>query len=255
MLRYRLIIEYDGGPFQGWQRQDSGPTVQEALETAIMQFSGEPVTVFGAGRTDSGVHARGQVAHFDLQKDVPADTVRNALNHHLRPQPISVLDVAVADPEFHARFDAVGRHYLYRIINRPTPLALDVERAWRVPRLLDYEAMAQAAEVLVGHHDFTTFRSTRCQAKSPVKTLDVLNVTSAGETIGDMNLGQTIEIRASARSFLHNQVRSMAGSLKLVGEGRWTPQDMRDALEACDRKACGPVAPPDGLYLLQVDYD
>jgi tRNA pseudouridine38-40 synthase len=245
MLRYRPLLEYDGGPFAGWQRQDNGPSVQGALEDAIFQLSGERVTVIGAGRTDAGVHARGQVAHFDLAKEFPPDTVRDALNHYLRPSPVAVLDAAHAASDFHARFSAVARHYRYRIVCRRAPLALDLGRAWHVMRALDDKRMHEAAQVLVGSHDFTTFRAAECQAKSPVKTLDRLDVRAAGEEIS---------IEASARSFLHNQVRSLVGTLKLVGEGKWTARDVADALAARDRSRCGPVAPAEGLYLMRVDY-
>lgn len=245
MPRYRLTLEYDGGLFAGWQRQDNGPSVQAALEAAIASFSGEEVTVTGAGRTDAGVHARGQAAHFDLVKAFPADTVRDALNHFLRPERVAVLTAAVAAPDFHARFSAVARHYRYRIVCRRAPLALDLGRAWHVMRALDAQAMHVAAQGLIGRHDFTTFRAAECQAKSPVKTLDRLNVSADGEDVF---------IDASARSFLHNQVRSLVGTLKLVGEGKWTSNDVREALDARDRARCGPVAPPDGLYLMRVDY-
>lgn len=245
MPRYKLTIEYDGGPFVGWQMQANGRSVQQALAEAATGFSGETVTVYGAGRTDAGVHALGQVAHIDLAGHWPADTVRDALNAHLRPEPVAVVSAERAAAEFDARFSATQRHYLYVIANRRAPLALERGRVWQVARELDATAMHEAAQVLVGNHDFTTFRSTECQAKSPVKTLDRLDVS---------RLGERVEIRASARSFLHNQVRSLAGSLKLVGEGRWTAGDLRAKLEAKDRKACGPVAPPDGLYLVRVDY-
>jgi len=246
MPRYRLTLEYDGAPFVGWQRQDNGPSVQAALEEAIFKFSSERVTVMGAGRTDAGVHALGQVAHFDLEKEFTPDKVRDALNHFLRPDPVVVLDATVADADFHARFSATRRHYLYRILCRRAPPALEKSRVWHVVRELDAATMHQAALALVGNHDFTTFRAAECQAKSPVKTLDRLDVSRAGEEI---------HINASARSFLHHQVRSMVGSLKLVGEGKWRPRDLRDALAARDRSACGPVAPPDGLYLVRVDCD
>jgi tRNA pseudouridine38-40 synthase len=245
MPRYRLILEYDGGPFAGWQRQENGPSVQGALEDAIFRLSAERVTVTGAGRTDAGVHALGQAAHFDVEKAFAAEKVRDALNHHLRPAPVAVLEAAVAAPEFHARFSAVGRHYLYRILCRRAPPVLERGRVWHVVRDLDADAMQTAAQHLLRQHDFTTFRSSECQAKSPIKTLDRLEVRRAGNEI---------HIEASARSFLHNQVRSMVGSLKLVGEGKWRPDDMRAALEAKERAACGPVAPPDGLYLVRVDY-
>jgi tRNA pseudouridine38-40 synthase len=245
MPRYRLTVEYDGGPFSGWQRQDNGPSVQAALEDAIFALASERVTVTGAGRTDAGVHARGQAAHFDLAKDFPPDTIRDALNHYLRPQPVAVLTADVAAEDFHARFSATGRHYRYRIVCRRAPLTLDAGHAWHVMRALDAKAMHGAAQTLVGLHDFTTFRAAECQAKSPVKTLDRLDVSAHGEDIF---------IDASARSFLHNQVRSLVGTLKLVGDGKWTARDVADALEARDRARCGPVAPPDGLYLMRVDY-
>jgi tRNA pseudouridine38-40 synthase len=245
MPRYRLTLEYDGGPFAGWQRQEGQPSVQAAIEEAIFKLSAERVTVSGAGRTDAGVHARGQVAHFDLVKEFPPETVRDAVNAHLRPAPISVVDAAVAAADFHARFSAIGRHYEYRILNRRAPPALDLGHVWHVMHALDAEAMHRAAQVLVGNHDFTTFRSTMCQAKSPVKTLDRLDVARHGNEI---------VIYASARSFLHHQVRSIAGTLKLVGEGKWNAKDVARALEARDRSACGPVAPPEGLTLIKVDY-
>jgi tRNA pseudouridine38-40 synthase len=244
-MRYRLTLEYDGTPFVGWQRQDNGPSVQGALEAAIEKLAGERVTVIGAGRTDAGVHALGQVAHFDLAKTFEPGKVRDALNYHLRPDPVSVLDAAEANEEFHARFSAVGRHYLFRILNRRSPPALDVDKVWHVSSRLDAEAMHAAAQFLVGHHDFTTFRAAECQAQSPVKTLDRLDVSQRGEEI---------HIQASARSFLHHQIRSFAGTLKLVGEGKWQPREVKKALEARDRAACGPVAPPEGLYLVKVDY-
>lgn len=245
MPRYRITLEYDGAPFVGWQRQDNGPSVQGALEDAIAKLSATRVTVTGAGRTDAGVHALGQVAHFDLEKDYPPDKIQGALNYHLRPAPVSVLEAAVADSEFHARFSAMGRHYLFRILNRRSPPALDRGKVWHVAAPLDSEAMHAAAQFLVGHHDFTTFRAAECQARSPVKTLDGLAVFRRGEEI---------HIEASARSFLHHQIRSFAGTLKLVGEGKWQPRAVKRALEARDRAACGPVSPPDGLYLVKVDY-
>ncbi len=244
-MRYRLTIEYDGGPFFGWQRQSDGPSVQGALETAIEKLSGERVTVTGAGRTDSGVHALGQVAHFDLVKEFDAGKVRDALNHYLRPDPVVVLDAAATDSEFHARFSAKARHYLFRILNRRAPPALEDGRVWHVSPRLDVDAMHAAAQFLIGTHDFTTFRAAECQSPSPVKTLDRLDVSDRADEI---------HIEASARSFLHHQIRSFAGTLKLVGEGKWTPLDVKKALEARDRTACGPVSPPDGLYLVRVDY-
>jgi tRNA pseudouridine38-40 synthase len=245
MPRYKLIIEYDGGPFVGWQVQDNGPSVQGAIIAAIKAFCGEQVMVQGAGRTDTGVHALGQVAHFDLASEREPDTVRDALNAHLRPQPVAILSAEKVAGDFDARRSAVRRHYLYRIVNRRSDLALERGRVWRVGRPLDAAAMHAAAQRLVGRHDFTTFRSTECQAKSPEKTLDRLDVSRAGEEI---------HVDANARSFLHNQVRSMVGSLVMVGEGRWSADDLADALAARDRAACGPVAPPEGLYLVRVDY-
>lgn len=247
MPRFRIDVEYDGSPYAGWQRQAGQPSVQEAIEKAIAAFSGEEVTLRGAGRTDAGVHALGQVAHLDLSRERKADTVRDALNAHLgmAGETISILGAAAVPDDFDARFSAKGRHYLYRILNRRSPPALDRGKVWHVARKLDAEAMHEAAQRLVGQHDFTTFRSVQCQAKSPVKTLDRLEVS---------RLGEEIEIRASARSFLHNQVRSLVGTLKKVGEGAWTAADVQAALEARDRAACGPVAPPEGLYLARVDY-
>lgn len=245
MPRYRLLIEYDGGPFVGWQRQANGPSVQQAVEDALFAFHGERAGVFGAGRTDTGVHALGQVAHVDLTEPAPTATVRDALNFHLRPWPIAVRDAAIAADDFHARFSASGRRYLYRILSRQAPPALERGRVWHVRRPLDAAAMAEAARMLVGHHDFTTFRAAECQAVSPVKTLDRLDVEQTGDEI---------RIHAEARSFLHRQVRSMVGTLKLVGEGRWPPGRVAEALAAQDRAACGPVAPPDGLYLVAVHY-
>ena len=245
MPRYRLTLEYDGTPFVGWQRQDNGPSVQGALEAAIEKLSGERVTMTGAGRTDAGVHALGQVAHFDLEKSFEPGKVRDALNYYLRPDPVVVLGADVADAEFHARFSATARHYLFRILNRRSPPALEQGRVWHVSPRLDAEAMHAAAQLLVGQHDFTTFRAAECQAQSPIKTLDRLDVSSRADEI---------HIEASARSFLHHQIRSFAGTLKLVGEGKWTPRDVADALAAKDRARCGPVSPPDGLYLVKVDY-
>lgn len=245
MPRYRLTLEYDGTPFAGWQRQENGPSVQAALEDAVFKLSAERVTVTGAGRTDSGVHALGQVAHFDLNKEFPADTVRDALNAHLRPSPVSVIEALAVGEDFHARFSALARHYEYRILSRRAPPALDRARVWHVARVLDVETMQAAAQQLIGKHDFTTFRSIQCQANSPLKTLDRLDVSRSGNEI---------VVYARARSFLHNQVRSMVGSLRLVGEGKWSVTDMKRALEARDRAACGPVAPPEGLYLVRVDY-
>ena len=245
MSRYRLTIEYDGTSFAGWQIQADQVTVQGVLTAAVTALTGDRVLVQGAGRTDAGVHARGQVAHVDLARDWPTDTVRDALNAHLRPHPVAVLSAERVPDDFNARMSAVKRHYLYRIINRRADLALDTGHAWRVPRPLDAAAMHDAAQRLVGKHDFTTFRSTECQAKSPVKTLDQLDVVRDGEHV---------HVITSARSFLHNQVRSMVGSLVAVGDGKWSADDLSRALKARDRTACGQVAPPDGLYLMKVDY-
>lgn len=245
MPRYRLTVEYDGGAYNGFQVQDGQPTVQGALERAIHAFSGETVRLAAAGRTDTGVHATGQVVSFDLERDWPAATVMNALNAHLVEEAVAVVDAAVADPEFHARFSAVGRAYLYRVLNRPARPALDRGRVWHVKGALDVAAMAAAAQHLVGEHDFTTFRHVACQAASPVKTLDVAAVTRVGDEV---------QLVFEARSFLHRQVRSMTGSLVQVGLGRWRPDDLAAALAARDRKACGPVAPSDGLYLTGVRY-
>lgn len=245
MPRYKLIIEYDGAPFCGWQVQADQVTVQGVLTQAVERLTGEQVLVQGAGRTDAGVHARGQVAHVDLTKEWETDTVRDALNAHLRPHPVAVLSAERVSDDFNARMSAVKRHYLYRIINRRADLTLDAGHAWRIPKPLDVAAMHDAAQRLVGKHDFTTFRSTECQAASPVKTLDQLDVVREGEHV---------HVVASARSFLHNQVRSMVGSLVHVGEGKWNVEALASALEARDRTACGQVAPPDGLYLMKVDY-
>jgi tRNA pseudouridine38-40 synthase len=245
MPRYRITVEYDGAPFVGWQLQINGPSVAGAIANAIAQLTGKETAVHGAGRTDAGVHALAQVAHFDLDAAWDRRKLREGLNACVRPHPIAVLDVEDVSDDFHARYSAVARHYLYRIVNRRPPLTLELGRAWHVGQPLDAAAMQEGAAYLIGRHDFTTFRSTECQAASPLKTLDALNVSRHGEVI---------EISASARSFLHNQVRSMVGSLKLLGEGKWLPLDVKRALEARDRSACGPVAPPHGLYLLRVDY-
>jgi tRNA pseudouridine38-40 synthase len=246
MPRYKVIIEYDGGPFVGWQRQENGVTVQGVLEAALVAFTGETVVVKGAGRTDSGVHALGQVAHFDLATERTTDTIRDALNAHLRPHPVAILSAEKAAADFDARFSAVRRHYLYRLTDRRAPPVIDRGRVWWVGgQMLSEAAMNEAAQALVGLHDFTTFRSADCQAKSPVKTLDRLDVTREG--------GEIL-VRATARSFLHNQVRSMVGALKKVGEGRWPAAAVGEALVAKDRARSGPVAPPDGLYLVKVDY-
>lgn len=240
-----MTIEYDGGAFAGWQRQEGAPSVQGALEQACEALDGAPVLVTGAGRTDAGVHATGQVAHIDLRKDIRADKVRDALNAHLRPHAIAVLNSEDAAPDFHARFDATGRSYLYRIINRRADLALDRGKAWRVPVDLDAGAMHRAAQALVGRHDFSTFRDSQCQADSPVKTLNEISIARTGDEIA---------IRTSARSFLHRQVRSMVGSLVEVGRGRESVGWIGEILAAADRTKCGQVSPPDGLYLVGVSY-
>ena len=245
MPRYRILVEYDGTPFLGWQRQAQGASVQGALEAALFQFCGEAASVRGAGRTDAGVHALGQVAHFDLAKTWEPFRVREAVNFYLKPAPVVVLDCASADDTFDARYSATARHYRYRILSRRAPPALDYNRVWWVPVALDAEAMTTAASALLGRHDFTTFRAAQCQANSPLRTLDRLDVRRSGDEI---------VVEASARSFLHNQVRSMVGSLKLVGEGKWRASDLKAALETRDRAACGPVATASGLYLVRVDY-
>lgn len=245
MPRYKITIEYDGRPYAGWQRQADQPSVQEELEKAAAKLNGAPVTIQGAGRTDSGVHATGQVAHLDLQKDIPAEKVMDAINFHLKPNPIAVLKSEAVDDEFHARFSAKERFYLYRISNRRAPLALDAGFAWRVGAALDAEAMHAAAQALVGHHDFTTFRDSQCQSDSPVKTLNAISVT---------RLGEEVHVRCRALSFLHRQVRSMVGSLVEVGRGKENTLWVGKILKAADRSACGPVAPPDGLHLTRVDY-
>jgi tRNA pseudouridine38-40 synthase len=245
MPRYRITIEYDGTPFHGWQRQANGPSVQGNLEIALHKFCGEAAGVRGAGRTDAGVHALGQVAHFDLEKSWEPFRVREALNFHLKPAPIVVVSCEQVSADFDARHSATARHYRYRILGRRAPPALDRNRVWWLPVALDAERMANAARALLGRHDFTTFRAAQCQANSPVRTLDRLDVTRSGDEI---------IVEASARSFLHNQVRSMVGSLRLVGDGKWSAGDLEAALNATDRAACGPVAPAAGLYLVSVDY-
>lgn len=245
MPRYKLTIEYDGTGLVGWQRQANGPSIQAAVERALTAITGAEVPIRGAGRTDAGVHAVGQVAHADLARDWRPDVLRDALNAHLRPSRIAIVKAEPVPDTFDARFSAVRRHYVYKIINRRSPLALEAGRAWLVKRNLDAEAMHAAAQVLVGRHDFSTFRDAECQAASPVRTLERLDVVRQGDII---------EIYASARSFLHHQVRSMVGSLEHVGSGKWTGEDLKAALDAHDRSRCGMVAPAAGLYFLAVDY-
>ncbi len=245
MPRYKLLIEYDGRPYAGWQKQANAPSVQQTIEEAIFRFSGERAPLQGAGRTDTGVHALGQVGHVDLSGDWQGGRIRDALNAQLRPAPIAIIAAEGVPDTFDARRSATRRHYLYRIVDRRAPAALDIDRVWDVRRRLDIEAMRDAAALLIGHHDFTTFRSADCQAKSPLKTLDAIAISRQGDEV---------LFEVSARSFLHNQVRSMVGTLKKVGEGKWPAEAVGEALEARDRKACGPVAPPGGLYLVRVDY-
>jgi tRNA pseudouridine38-40 synthase len=246
MTRYKLTLEYDGGPFAGFQVQRHQPTVQGTVERAILAFCGEQVRIHAAGRTDAGVHATGQVIHLDLNSETTPATVMNALNAHLGDSPIAVVEANLAPQDFHARFSATSRRYLYRVLNRRAPAVLERGRVWRVKAPLDANVMAEAARRLIGLHDFTTFRDAACQAKSPIKTLDVAEVRRGAEEI---------HIVFQARSFLHRQVRSMVGSLVEVGRGRWTPEDLAEALAARDRAACGPVAPAEGLYLTEVGYD
>lgn len=243
--RFRLTVEFDGRPFMGWQRQAHGPSVQAAIEDAAATVLGEAVTVHAAGRTDAGVHGLGMVAHIDVEKAITPFRLSEAINALLRPNPVAVLSCETVDPDFHARFSCVARHYEYRITNRRAPLALEAGRAWRLPGTLDAAAMHDAAQLLVGRHDFTTFRSAHCQADSPIRTLDRLDVARDGDRI---------TVHASARSFLHHQVRSMVGCLALVGQGKWTADDLANALAAKDRSALGFNAPPDGLYFVRADY-
>jgi len=245
VTRWRLTIEYDGGPFMGWQRQEHGPSVQQSLEEALQRMTGEEAQFMAAGRTDAGVHALAMSAHTDVMKSLTPHRLREGLNALVRPQPISVLDVAEVADDWHARFSCVGRRYLYRILNRRAPPALDSGRAWHIAVPLEVDAMNEGAAHLVGRHDFTTFRSAQCQSDSPVKTLDELEVSRAGEEI---------HVTAAARSFLHHQVRSMVGCLAMVGRGQWRPEDMRKALEARDRSALGFNAPPHGLYFVEAIY-
>ncbi len=245
MPRYKLTLEYDGTGLVGWQRQKNGMSVQQILEEAALRFCGVALVVHGAGRTDAGVHALGQAAHLDLPREAAPDTIRNALNQHVKPYPVAVLAVERAADGFDARRSARGRVYLYRILNRRPPPTIERGRVWHVGPPLDHGAMQDAARLLLGRHDFSTFRDSLCQARTPVKTLDALDVARAGDEI---------VVEARARSFLHHQVRNMVGTLKLVGAGKWRAADAARALEACDRRAGGPTAPPDGLYLVRVTY-
>ncbi len=245
MRRFFLILEYDGGPYVGWQRQANGRSIQQALEEAVEKFCQQKTTAAAAGRTDAGVHALGMPAHIDIDVAASADTVRDAINFHLRPEPIAVLAAREAPESLHARFSAVARHYAYIIVPRRAPLAIQVGKAWRITAPLNVDAMHRAAQVLIGRHDFTTFRAAQCQSKSPVKSMDDVAVKRVADRI---------EVTASARSFLHHQIRSIVGSLVEVGVGKWTEGDFAAALAAKDRTACGPVAPPDGLYFVRADY-
>ncbi len=245
MPRYKLTIEYDGRPFCGWQRQAHDLSVQQVLEAAIARFSGETVTTQAAGRTDAGVHALGQVVSFDLSRGWDPFKVREALNFHTKPHPVAIVECAAVDETFEARFSATARHYEYRILNRRARPALEAGRVWHVPVELDADAMHAAAQLILGRHDFSTFRAAECQANSPIRTLEQFDVSRQADMI---------VVTAKARSFLHSQVRSMVGSLKLVGDGKWHPRDFRAALDAAERARCGPLAPPDGLYLTGVSY-
>ena len=246
MPRYRLTIEYDGQPYKGFQAQEVLPSIQGSIERAVKAFSGQTLRLQAAGRTDTGVHATGQVIHIDLERDWRPEVVRDALNAHLMPEPIAVIDAQVAEGDWHARFSAIERRYIYRILNRKSPPALDRGKVWHLKKPLDAQAMHDAAQVLIGNHDFTTFRHMQCQAKSPIKTMDVARVWREGEQV---------LLEFASRSFLHRQVRSMTGTLTEVGIGRWSAADVKAALEARDRRACGPVAPADGLYLVGVKYE
>lgn len=246
MTRFRLTVEYDGRPYMGWQRQAHGPSVQQAIEEAVEAITGEKAVLHAAGRTDAGVHALAMCAHIDIERPITPFRLADGINATLRPQPVAILSASIAPDDWHARFSCVGRRYLYRIVNRRAPLALEAGRAWRVPIVLHADAMHRAAQHLVGRHDFTTFRSAHCQADSPVKTLDRLSVR---------RMGETIEVEAAARSFLHHQVRSMVGCLQLVGRGKWSERDLKAALETRDRAALGFNAPPDGLYFVEALYE
>lgn len=247
MPRFKLTVEYDGRPYCGWQRQKESPSVQAVIEDALLILNdGERVVVHGSGRTDAGVHGLGQVAHIDLDRDITPDNLQGAINYHIGGEPVSILAVEAVDDEFHSRFGATRRHYVYRIACRRAPLTFDRGLVWRVKHPLDVDAMHDAAQVLVGQHDFTTFRHIHCQAESPVKTMDYLTVERVGEEV---------HIKAGARSFLHHQIRSITGTLKLVGAGKWSKADVKTALEACDRSALKLNAPPDGLYFKKVEFD
>ncbi|MEY4890452.1 MAG: tRNA pseudouridine synthase [Pseudomonadota bacterium] len=245
MTRFRLTVEFDGRPFMGWQRQAHGSSVQAAIEDAAKKVTGEDVVVYAAGRTDAGVHAEAMAAHLNITKDMAPFRLMEALNAVMRPQPIAILDCTVVSDDWHARFSCMGRRYIYRIVNRRAPLALDQGRAWRVVPSLDHEAMHDAAQIFVGTHDFTTFRSVHCQSASPIKSIDRMVVR---------RFGDELEVEVAARSFLHHQVRSMVGCLVLVGEGKWSADDLKDALEAKNRTALGFNAPPDGLYFVEATY-
>lgn len=245
MTRYKLIVEYDGTNLSGWQRQENAPSVQQHLEEALLALSQEKATIFAAGRTDAGVHALGQLCHFDLEKEMPADNIRDGLNHHVKPQRISVVEAEITTPKFHSRFDAKARSYIYRILNRKAPPALAENRVWHVPQPLDIDTMRAGAKHLIGKHDFTSFRASECQANSPEKTLSNIVVEQEGEEI---------HIVVTAPSFLHHMVRNIVGTLKLVGTGKWAPEQVKQALEAKDRSQAGPTAPAEGLYFLNVLY-
>ena len=245
-MRYKIIIEYDGTPFVGWQKQENGRSIQESIESAIKKIFEEEVVIFGAGRTDAGVHAIGQTAHFDIKKkSFDIYVIKNALNDHLRPLPISILDVEEVNENFHARFDAIQRKYLYRIINRKSPLTIEKGRAWQVHKSLSVEPMKKCIPLIEGKHDFTTFRSSHCQSESPIKTIDEVKITQSDENI---------YFGISAKSFLHHQVRSLVGSLKMVGDGSWSIQDFDNALKSKNRSKCGALAPSEGLYFMEVKY-
>jgi tRNA pseudouridine38-40 synthase len=245
MQRYKITIEYNGTSFVGWQRQAIGPSIQEVIENALFKMSGSEITLHGAGRTDAGVHATGQAAHFDLRKEFPVDEIMGALNHHIKPHLISILSVDVVPEDFHARFSAVSRSYVYKIINRKAPLALELNKAWHIKENLDVDAMQKAAQFMLGKHDFTSFRSTQCQAKSPVRTIEEIRLVRTSELI---------EMHIKAPSFLHNQVRIVMGNLRKVGNGTFAPEYIKEILEAKDRTKAAETAPPDGLYLVEVKY-